>query len=857
MNRRHNLVSGQEAPAPDATEETVAHGDDAPAHEASQEEAFEEQYWEEETARPKATWLAPALAILAALAWTAFFVWVHHVEMLAGATPAQWTDWIVQWSVPLVLITGIYLIAMRNSRREANRFTDAARSLADESANLESRLLVVNRELALARDFIESQSRDLESLGRIASERLSSNADHLQSLIRDNTAQIESIGNVSETAVTNMERLRDQLPVLTNAARDMNNQMGNAGNSAQEQVGALLASFEKLNSFHETGEAHVAEIGAKVEATLAAFEEQISALGTLAGQRFERLRASSDEFRRQLDTSEERVFDAIASRSEALSKQLHDDAEAMHEREAAATAAMRERLVSLRVEGEKLVDALDGGQSAATRRWSDAISALEDRMKQVLEGVIKLDESAMTNARMRLVALNDEASKVDERLSESMSAFQADFEQRRQANAAAQEEALAALEARISEFDERVNERQEEHLAHVAGLAERGEALAGRLASLDEEMARIGRQANDTHEHVSEAADTLSDRLSQSRAVLEESGQFITRLTDDSVRLLEIIRSTADHSEGALSNAVSSAEARLTTFGSTARELHGLIRDAETRGSQLAEQLDKTRESGTASLEQMGALESQLGSVTQEAEKLAERTSRELREAIDMLSAASAEVLENLRGEQTQAVAELAEKIAEASRQKLADAMRRHAEETISELEEATVRADEAGRETAMELRSEVEQINQLAANLESRVEYARQRAEEQVDGDFARRMALITEALNSSSIDIAKAFDNDIGDTQWAHYLRGDRGIFTRRAVRLLDKQEARQVSGVYSEDAEFRETVNRYIHDFEAMLRGILSTRDGNAMAVTLLSSDMGKLYVALAQAIDRLRD
>ena len=49
----------------------------------------------------------------------------------------------------------------------------------------------------------------------------------------------------------------------------------------------------------------------------------------------------------------------------------------------------------------------------------------------------------------------------------------------------------------------------------------------------------------------------------------------------------------------------------------------------------------------------------------------------------------------------------------------------------------------------------------------------------------------------------------------------------------------------------------VNRYIHDFEAMLRGILATRDGNAMAVTLLSSDMGKLYVALAQAIDRLRD
>ena len=35
-----------------------------------------------------------------------------------------------------------------------------------------------------------------------------------------------------------------------------------------------------------------------------------------------------------------------------------------------------------------------------------------------------------------------------------------------------------------------------------------------------------------------------------------------------------------------------------------------------------------------------------------------------------------------------------------------------------------------------------------------------------------------------------------------------------------------------------------------------GSARTRDGHALSVTLLSSDMGKLYVALAQAIERLR-
>jgi regulator of sirC expression with transglutaminase-like and TPR domain len=85
---------------------------------------------------------------------------------------------------------------------------------------------------------------------------------------------------------------------------------------------------------------------------------------------------------------------------------------------------------------------------------------------------------------------------------------------------------------------------------------------------------------------------------------------------------------------------------------------------------------------------------------------------------------------------------------------------------------------------------------------------------------------------------------------------LRGDRGIFTRRAVSLLDNGEVRAVQQHYENDREFHGHVNRYIHDFESMLRQLLSTRDGNVLGVTLLSSDMGKLYVALAQGIERLR-
>jgi hypothetical protein len=136
------------------------------------------------------------------------------------------------------------------------------------------------------------------------------------------------------------------------------------------------------------------------------------------------------------------------------------------------------------------------------------------------------------------------------------------------------------------------------------------------------------------------------------------------------------------------------------------------------------------------------------------------------------------------------------------------------------------------------------------------RIAQADARLEAASQDDLARRSGLLIEALNSASIDIAKALSTEVADTAWTAYLKGDRGIFTRRAVRLLDGGEARAIARRYGEDQEFRDSVNRYVHDFEALMRRTLADRDGSALSVALLSSEVGKLYVALAQALERIR-
>ncbi|MGN6499718.1 MAG: ATPase, partial [Tsuneonella sp.] len=184
------------------------------------EEEWAEE-WDDAPARRSWAWLVPAAALAAVAGWTAFFVWAGRAQMLAPASPQQWSAWIVQWSATVMLVLALWLLAMRNSRREAARFADAAQALSRESRELESRLTVVNRELSLAREFLAAQSRELESLGRVASGRLSEHAERLQGLIVNNGAQVQAIAGVSAAAVENMDRLRDGLPVIANSARDV------------------------------------------------------------------------------------------------------------------------------------------------------------------------------------------------------------------------------------------------------------------------------------------------------------------------------------------------------------------------------------------------------------------------------------------------------------------------------------------------------------------------------------------------------------------------------------------------------------------------------------------------------------
>ncbi|MEP2380449.1 MAG: hypothetical protein ABJH48_09160, partial [Parasphingorhabdus sp.] len=276
----------------------------------------------------------------------------------------------------------------------------------------------------------------------------------------------------------------------------------------------------------------------------------------------------------------------------------------------------------------------------------------------------------------------------------------------------------------------------------------------------------------------------------------------------------------------------------------------------EAQSDKLKALRDTSNESTEEVLSRIDAMSASLREVREQNEALAESAGEKLisallrvKETANQASEFSRNALENSIAGSTDSF----EKVSE-------EALNRIIDEKIAsiapKLETAVSSAVETTQSTAGHLTDQLKAIEDMTTNLEQRILFAKEKAEQSSDENFTRRVALLTESLNSTAIDVTKLLSNEVTDTEWAAYLKGDRGIFARRAVRLLDSGEVREILAEYEGNTEFREHVNRYIHDFEAMLRGVLATRDGSAISVTLLSSDIGKLYVALAQAIERLR-
>lgn len=642
--------------------------------------------------------------------------------------------------------------------------------------------------------------------------------------MREEAAQLERRAAIlTQRLQAQRAALADQethLSILSDAAAE---RLGHAAAAAARQAETLSASAQRLNDVTSGTERGMAVIlaalpkahaemqglaervdvaGLQAAQHAAALDVQLSAL-TERGREADRIAGGAAERLAAHIARMEATSEAASSRLEQVGDQMSAQVDAVLDRTAAAVDQSRQ---SITAQGEAMLAMLGANQAALERAGEDGTAAIAQRMALIEDEIIRIS-----------TRLSDEQRRGDAlftRLSEGVREIDRELEALHFAGTRRTEALATAIHALHQSMD------------GMTGSMREGETTARAVIATSEELlTALDAAARELDETMPAALERLDGRFEASRKRIASAKPELLGLmtaaeaTHDAV---EAIATTVTQQQATLAR---SREALAETLATAAGQ-------AETLGRAIDEAIDHARR---FSADAAPELIETLLRVRDSANKAADHA----REAIDGIVPAVHRALE-------EATDTAVERAVELSVRQHVDTLTRAADGAIG-----------AAARAAEHLRAQMTVIDDATRRAEARIAEAHD-AQERADSDgFAHRMALLIEALHSTSIDLAKTFSVEVTDGAWGAYLRGDRGVFTRRAVRLLTPHEARELHRLYEQDDSFRENVNRYVHDFEAMLRHVLSLRDGNPLAVTLLSSDAGKLYVALAQAIERLRN
>ncbi|WP_066767245.1 hypothetical protein [Sphingobium sp. CCH11-B1] len=832
------------------------------------------------------------LGLLAA-GWTGFAIWATITSGGLAAGPSAWVQAIVTITVPLILIGVAYLLLIRSSRTESRRYLDTARALRMEADVLELRLARITSQLDAARQTMQDQAQLLDSYGAAASSNMEASAELIAARSHSTAERAEAAERAGLALVERMDMLIGTMPELEERASRMAAQIMDNGHALAERIDMLEARLHNLNEVSDEARARTlaatkslsSQLTQVQEATHAATRE-VTGMADIAVGRIEATARSAQsaisESRAELDAQSDRLGTLVEAAqrgvtvtSEQVRARLTEDLDVIDRDLNRRVDTVLDRVRGMFAatddgiarRAEALQTLVAGAQSGIGSTSEEAMAALSRDMDAIDSDLRQRLDAVLERAQDALAAtdagLTGQAAALDDLIARSRSSLDSIGRD----TVVGLSDAVADVEGRLHQINDMV-EGQRSLMAGIhAGLQETIASTEGRFAALEDGALARGERLTAALMRLTEETQRIDDALAAGGMTAERlisSAETLLVALDSGVRELD------ETYPAALGRFDSRVEASRALLGSATPEMErleaisealvGRAEEAESllrgQGSRLTEWLESTQGGLQANRELVDRLRTALDAADQDARRITDGAGPLLVTALLRVKDTADQAAERARQALARAIPDAAQQLAEASDDALQSVI---GEKVTAQIEQVARVADDAvkaAHQASERLTRQLLTIADTSAALEQRIAEAGQAAEDRDRDHFSRRSALLIESLNSTAIDVAKILSNDVTDSAWSAYLKGDRGVFTRRAVKLLDAGESREIALHYDNDAEFRDHVNRYIHDFESMLRIILSARDGNALGVAILSSDMGKLYVALAQAIERLR-
>jgi ABC-type transporter Mla subunit MlaD len=537
------------------------------------------------------------------------------------------------------------------------------------------------------------------------------------------------------------------------------------------------------------------------------------------------------------------------------------------------TDKVSETLKAMGSDVPNLIDKLSQQQIKLSRIIEGAgqnLIALESQLATASGGL----ETTLANRTHQLQAvLDDYTVALDATLASRAEALDIQLLERTRALDAAFAERLAhfddAMMRSTEAIDGAVNERARA-LTH---------AMEHHVRSLSDTLGQHASQLDESMMHGLDAVRRTSDSVTrQSLTAIEGlSGQadLLKRVSENLVHQMSGVTSQGQ----TIAQAASMLETANMRIDSTLQRRHGELAETLQRLSGKADQIDQVMHSYSRTMQ---------GTMADTEERARSVTEQIAQDAVAHSQAAAAE-LERLRAQTdaqaARALDEMRAKVSGVSQEM--QEMSQH----LGSIRAETERIPAAARESAEHMRGALndqlralEHLTSLSARerrditppepimsaspVSLTAAFAAQRTEPNLPvplssgggedrwslGDLLARASREDSAINIANI--ARALDPTTAAAIWSRFRTGQRGIMVRSIYTNEGRPLFDEISARYRTDMDFRRVVDRFLVDFEWLVRDI-EQKDASGRSVQgHLISDSGRVYLFLAHASGRLR-
>lgn len=624
---------------------------------------------------------------------------------------------------------------------------------------------------------------------------------HLADAQRQLGEQAKIVQQLGLDTVVRLGESSDKLASNASVIANAHDQLARSGDVAMQRMDGLLAGLPRIDDVAQRLAVNFREAGLVAHQQGANLEARLAALGEEAARIAQTGEASTAT-----------ILEAIVALQEQT-KETESDLLA---------ASARVADVQLAALG-KMNSVAASARDDMTATVASMTSRMEASWQQFREGV----DTAAAQMDAKLAIARDAGDAMGAQLSAHADASDA-LASRITAHVAEVGQQLEILDVSVSASTGVIGRAIDDTKAQLGAFMQEvqsGNASAAQLITHAESLLlaldAVTRELDETLPHaldrITSHGKTTQTALSQLRPILDAS-ELVAQSTMSHVNA---VQATLKSNEEQMAGHATSQQA-------LADRINGALADAEAALALLREGADEFAEQGGA----------RMIATLNEVRATADSAADEARLTLQKLVSGARDAMQATASEAIDA------------------AFKNEIMAQLTAIEDASARAVAAANGAADRLMRQLITIMDTSASVEQRVSEAEQAIAASDRDSLAKQVGVLTEALKSTAIDVTKILSSEVSDTAWDAYLKGDRGVFARRAVKLVENSEAKEILRIYQNDDGFHASVNQFIHDFEAMLRLLIGARDGSAISVTLLSSDIGKLYVALAQSIDRLR-